>query len=168
MNKRSVKAFTIMEVTIAMLLASVVIGLTYATYNIVSKSYSLYNVKNDKLAELVRLDELIRRDFDKAATVERTANGFEMRSLNKLVTYGMENEFVIRKSVVVDTFKVNVQGMSTSFEGMNISEPFNDDKQNRIDELELILFYDDKKIPYHYHKQYSSVNLMQRYTDALN
>ncbi len=43
--KSRVKAYTLMEVSIAMLLAGVVIMITYTVYTIVVRNYAIYDAK---------------------------------------------------------------------------------------------------------------------------
>ena len=51
MNKHRIKAFTIMEVTVTMLIAAILIGITYTTYSIVLKSYNSFTTKNADMAD---------------------------------------------------------------------------------------------------------------------
>ena len=50
------QAFTIMEVTIAMLLSAIVIGITYTVFSIVSRSYRSYTNKHEEMNRLLLLD----------------------------------------------------------------------------------------------------------------
>ncbi|WP_299352886.1 hypothetical protein [Mucilaginibacter sp.] len=168
MSKHRISAFTIMEVTVAMLIASIAIGITYTVYTIVSRSYAIYKVKNNNMAVLIRLDELLKNDFEHAAIISKTQNGLVFKSPDKLVIYEIEPDFIIRTSGITDTFKVKAPEINTAFENTPITEINAEEEQNRIDELQLIILFDTKKIPYHYYKLYSSVNLIQRNTNAVN
>ncbi|MCC8427244.1 type II secretion system protein J [Mucilaginibacter sp. UR6-11] len=168
MNKHKVKAFTIMEVTVAMLIASIAIGITYTIYTIVAKSYSVYNVRSNNTAVLIRLDELLKNDFEHADRILKTQNGITLKGPGKLVNYEIESDFIVRTAGITDTFKVKTQEINTSFENAPLTEINSDEEQNRIDELQMMVLFEDKKIPYHYFKQYSSTNLMQRNTNAVN
>ena len=166
-NKR-VKAFTILEVTIAMLIAALLIGFTYTAYSIVVKSYSSFNRKNQDMAELVRLDEWLKKDFAHAETVQKDTAGIVFNSEGHHVKYRFDPDFIIRTEIKSDTFKVKTDSVATSFESLPVNELGPADEQNRLDDLDLVILFQGEKIPYHYHKQYSSVNLINRNTNALN
>ena len=168
MNKHRVKAFTIMEVTITMVIASILMGITYTTYSIISKSYLSFNTKNNDLAALEQLDKLLRRDFDQAEIIQKETGGITIKNANHMVTYEFTPDFIVRIAGIEDTFKVKTEEITTSFEGQSVKETGSSEEQNRLDQLSFTLGYQNEKIPYYYHKQYSSVNLIQRNPNAIN
>jgi hypothetical protein len=58
--------------------------------------------------------------------------------------------------------------VNTAFETFPVNEVQETEEQNRIDEFAFTLIFQNEKIPYHYHKLYSSVNLIQRNPNAVN
>jgi Tfp pilus assembly protein PilE len=167
MNKR-VKAFTILEVTITMLVAALVMGITYAAYSIIIKSYGAFNKKNQEMAVVVRLDEWLKKDFSRADLILKDTAGIALNSATRKIKYRFDPDFIIRTELRSDTFKVKTDSLATSFEGLPVNEYAPADEQNRLDDLDLVILFQGEKIPYHYHKQYSSVNLINRNTNALN
>jgi len=167
MNKR-IKAFTILEVTITMLLAALVIGITYSAYSIIIKSYGAFNHKNQDMAVLVRLDEWLKKDFARADIVLKDTTGIALNNADHHVKYRFDPDFIVRTEIKSDTFKVKTDSLVTSFEALPINEFGQTDEQNRLDDLNLVILFQGEKIPYHYHKQYSSVNLINRNPNAVN
>jgi len=167
MNKR-VQAYTIMEVTIAMLLAAIVIAITYTVYTIGVKSYGSYTVKNSNMATLIRLDELLQKDFEKAEAINKTGTGISCANDGRVVSYEFIPEGVIRSSGITDTFKVNVETINLLFEHVPVTELALSGEESRVDELRLDLLFEENRISNSYHKHYSSANLIQRNNDALN
>lgn len=167
MNKR-VQAFTIMEVTVAMLLAAIVIAITYTVYTIIIRSYSSYNTKNSNMAVLLRLDELFRKDFEKAETIYKTEKGLSCTNGDKGATYEFKPDAVIRTSGITDTFKVKVQAIRILFEHAPVSESAVNNEDTRVDEMQTDLFFDGKQLTNGYYKHYSSQNLIQRKSNAIN
>jgi len=165
---KKVAAFTIIEVTIAMLISALVIGMTYSIYLIVSKSYQSFNLKNDTMAVVLRLDEWLHKDFDRSEAVWKDTSGIAMQYPGNTVRYKFDTAYVVRIGVRTDTFKVKTDTVNTLFEGKAISEFKSAGDQNRIDQLDLSLILQNQKITYHYHKVYSSANLINRNPDALN
>jgi hypothetical protein len=168
MMKRRVKAYTIMEVTVTMLIAGMLISITYTIYSIVSKSYLSFAKKNVDMAVVVTLDKLLRKDFAHADIILKDNDGISVNSTAHFIKYHFDPNFITRTDIRTDTFKVKNEMVITSFEAQPVNEVNETEEQNRLDDLEFILLFQNEKIPYHYHKQYSSVNLIQRNPDAIN
>ena len=120
-NKR-IQAFTILEVTITMLIASVLIGFTYMAYSIVIKSYGSFNQKNQDMAVLVRLDEWLKKDFAHAEIIQKDTAGIVLNSAGHQIKYQFDPDFIVRAEFRTDTFKVKTATVTTSFE----DQPVND------------------------------------------
>jgi hypothetical protein len=168
MNKQRVHAFTILEVTITMLVAALLIGITYSAYSIIIKSYGAFNHKNQDMAVLVRLDEWLKKDIARADIVLKDTAGIAINSRGRPVRYRFDPEFIIRTEIKPDTFMIRTDSLVTSFEGLPVNAYGPTDEQNRLDELDLVILFQGEKIPYHYHKEYSSVNLINRNPNAVN
>jgi len=168
MKRNKIKAFTIMEVTITMMIAAILMGITYTAYSIVSRSYLSFNTKNKDMAELEQLDGLLKKDFDRAEIILKETDGISIKHTDRTVSYQFNPDYIIRTAGITDTFKIKTGEITTSFEGRPVNEANASQEQNRLDQLDLNLLFQNEKIPYHYYKQYSSVNLIQRNPDALN
>jgi Tfp pilus assembly protein PilE len=168
MMKQKVKAFTIMEVTITMLITGLIIGITYTSYSIVIKSYQSFTTKNENMAVLVSLDHVLKRDFERADSIFKDSAGITLKRDNIAIKYVFMPDFVVRNSVRTDTFKVQTQDVMTTFENVPIIEIQATSEQNRIDGLDFTLVFQNEKIPYHYRKLYSSENLIERNPNAVN
>jgi Tfp pilus assembly protein PilE len=168
MIKQQVQAFTIMEMTITMLVAAILIGITYTSYSIISKSYLSFTTKNTEMAGLETLDKLLKRDFDRAELIKKDTSGILLESPGHIVKYEFMPDFIVRTSGRLDTFKIKTVEFTTLFEGLPVNEVSSSEEQNRLDQLDIILLFQTEKIPYHYHKQYSSANLIQRKPDAIH
>jgi len=168
MKLTRLQAFTIMEVTVAMLLTGLAIGITYAVYSIVLQSYSAYGAKNDNINVLFNLDHILKRDFDRADTIIKDTAGLSMKIGSQTIKYAFYPDFITRESTKIDTFKVQTQDWITAFENVPLNELQTHPEQNRVDELNFRLILNSDTIPYHYYKLYSSENLIQRNPNALN
>ena len=157
-----------MELTIAMLLAAIVIGITYAAYSIISQSYIAYHNKNEDMAGLMRLDQLLKKDFSHADTLYKVENGILCKIDTANISYEFQPDYVVRHSTIVDTFKLKTTEIITLFENQPITEINSVMEQNRLDELDITVLFHDEKIPYYYHKQYSSASLAERNPNAVD
>lgn len=168
MYRQKIKAFTVMEVTVTMLVTAILIGIMYTSYSIIVKSYGGFNTKNDEMAALVSLDHVLKRDFERSESVYKTQDGIVLKKDDTMIDYVFTPDFIVRKAARADTFKVQTRDVTASFENMPLSEVQETEEQNRADVLGFTLTYKNEQIPYLYHKLYSSVNLIQRNPNALN
>jgi len=162
--KNKIKAFTILEVTITMLIAGIVISIAYTAYGIISKSFLGFKSKNEDMAMIANIDHLLKRDFDRADMILSGNSGIELRQYGKpVIHYEFANAYIVRRSITTDTFKVINRDVKMYFEhqGKSISEDTDATNENRIDELSLMIDYKDEAISCNFYKQYSSANLMQ-------
>jgi type II secretory pathway component PulJ len=169
LNKHRLPAFTIMELTVAMLISAIVIAITFTAYSMVSSSYIDYTKKHNELAVLIRLDELLKKDFNKAGAVYKEQDGIKIINDKQIVKYRFEGEQVLRTAVITDTFKVAASNLAFSFENTSLLiELSTNEEYNRVDELGFNVSYKEQNFPYHYSKQYSSENLINRNLNAVN
>jgi hypothetical protein len=98
----------------------------------------------------------------------KDTSGTSLRSADRIINYKFSPDVMVRTAGIADTFKVKTGDFNATFEGLLVSEVGPSEEQNRLDELDINILFQNEKIPYHYHKQYSSVNLIQRNPNALN
>ena len=168
MKRGKVKAFTIMELTIAMLISAIAIGITYSIFLIVSHSYQSYLTKTAQVATAQRLDAVLQRDFDRGALILKDTSGVRIQLPSGQVKYQFDTAFVIRKTATNDTFKVKTDSVTFSFEGKELTANGEAGAQNPLDELYLSVILEKQKITYHYHKVYSSANLINIDANAIH
>jgi len=162
MKIKRLKAFTLLEMTIAMLLSALLIALTYASYTIILRSHHDFTAKNDELTEIVTLDHLLKRDFEQAGSIVKDQDSLVFTKPLQVVSYQFTPFCVVRRSARTDTFKVATLGVRMLFESQPVNEA------GKTDELRFILLYRQQEIPYHYHKVYSSENLIQDSQHAIH
>lgn len=159
MSNQNLKAFTILELVITMMISAILIGLTFTIYGIVTRSYQSFSKKNDEVMVMLTLDRLLRRDFSKAEAIRRQGSKIFIIGRNDTVRYDFESGYLVRTRGIIDTFKVDYQQFDSKFEGR--SPEINPDSVVLQDELSFSITYHDQVIPYHYFKQYSSETLFQ-------
>ncbi|WP_158800289.1 type II secretion system protein J [Pedobacter sp. L105] len=153
--QRKVPAFTIVEVTIAMLIAGIVIAITYTAYRVVSGTYLDYTKKQDRVAVLSVVDKLLKKDFLDASQITRSVNGLQLNSVNGTVAYEFAAAYVLRRqlSLPADTFKIPVKISSFAFEHQEAAEG------TTVDQLDLQTSLEGEEISLLYTKKYSAQNL---------
>ncbi|AMR33710.1 hypothetical protein A0256_20875 [Mucilaginibacter sp. PAMC 26640] len=166
MNNMHLNAYTIIEITITMILSAIVISITYTAFGIVSTSYHRYRDEQEGIAEVVQLDRLLKRDFTLSERVSSAADGevtFTVKNLK--VSYNFQPDYIIRTSGITDTFKVASGNLSLNFEDQAL-RPQGDTIM--LDELSFDLVYKNRSIPYIYHKRYSADELITNQADAIH
>jgi len=147
---KKVPAFTLMEVTIAMLIAGIAIAITYTAYRIVSGTYLDYTRKQDRVAVFSVADRLLKKDFSRASHISRSANGLLLESGTGNISYEFAALYILRKqgTLPADTLKLPVKTTVFSFEH---HESLEDDPVDQLDlqtqvEGEVISLLYKKKI----------------------
>jgi hypothetical protein len=166
MSPTKLNAFTIMEITITMLLAGLVISITYTAYTIISGSYLGFTNKNREIAEVIQLDRLLKKDFYRASSISGNNQKILFRTDSADIRYEFAPDRVTRTQGITDTFKIQTETMSVTFENQPLHDSLTTDRPGLLDDMEWKIILQNEKIPYHYHKQYSSVNLFQENPDA--
>lgn len=147
-------AFTLMEMVVAMLLTAIVIGLTYTIFIIVAQSNRNFDRKSEALAEVRQLDALLQRDFGRAARIDCMDSTLVIQLQTAVVTYRFFSGFALRKSVATDTFRYRLLEQNAAFRGRPVGE------NGITDDFFLRIAIDEQQIPFHYHKTYSSEELI--------
>lgn len=157
-----------MEMIIAMMISALLIGTTYTAYVIISRSYLSYTRKNKEMAMVIQLDRLLQKDFSKAIAITREEGNIRFKTDSITILYTFNPDFITRTQGIRDTFAVQTELLNTTFEGQQSNVQPTDDSESLLDDLELTILLQKQKIPYHYHKIYSSTDLFQLQTDAVH
>ena len=67
------------------------------------------------MAELVRLDEWLKKDFAHAETVQKDTAGIVFNSEGHHVKYRFDPDFVVRIEFRTDTFMIKTEVITTKF-----------------------------------------------------
>jgi len=154
MNKT--KAFTVIELTVVMILSSIVISITYLSFDILQKQYRDYRESNDKIAMISKLNSLLHTDFNNSEIIIKTDAGILTNYRTKQINYEFDFGFILRKEgEITDTFFVKVDELNTHYlkQGQLESERI-------IDELTFETKINNKMRVFHYRKIYGADILM--------
>lgn len=152
----------------AMLISAIVIGLAYTCFNIIYQQYQVYNGKQTEVMEIDQLNKVLQKDFDKAEIILQDNDDIVIKNKDSQLSYRIMPAYVLRISNATDTFKVATRDVTRYFEGRPLATQSDSPEGNRMDELSFTIIYHNEKIPYYYNKQYSSQDLINRSTHAIN
>ncbi len=155
--KKKIPAFTLMEVTIAMLIAAIAVAITFTAYRIVSGSYIGFSKKQVELADVVRMDKLLKQDFMSAKNILKSRTGIVMEMEEGRIRYEIDKGYVLRDqfSLRIDTFKMVADNIEFLFEKNNVEEGYTVDQFG----FEAVIL--GQLMPFHYRKLYSAQDLFK-------
>ena len=148
-------AFTIIEVTIAMVIAGISIAIAFTAYRLVSQSYKQYDDKNKKLAEAMLLNKLLSKDFLQSQQVISTVDGLLLKMPGGEINYHFQPEFILRDQygLETDTFFIAASQPHCLFKGNDAAEG------DLTDQLTFSARVRDESLAYGFNKEYSSEEL---------
>lgn len=155
--RKKIPAFTLMEVTIAMLIAAIAIAITFTAYRIVSGSYIGFSKKQVELADVVRLDKLLKQDFMAAKNILKSPTGIVMKMEEGRIRYEIDKGYVLRDqfSLRIDTFKLLVDNIEFLFEKNIVVDGYT------VDQFGFEAVVLGQLMPFHYKKLYSAQDLFK-------
>ncbi len=96
MNK--VKAFTLTEILVVMIISTIVISLAFTVLNMVQKQVSVIKKTIDIKENIQSLERVLWRDFNEFGHAELNGNQLYFKSLIDSVSYTINDEIIIRNS----------------------------------------------------------------------
>jgi hypothetical protein len=155
MNK--LKAYTIMEMIVTMLIAGITISMAYSSYKIISGQFGQYKTNSQRNYDLILFDKLLLKDFINSNQVIRQSNGVKCVYNDKAIEYLFENIYVIRKSEITDTFKIVISNPKFYFLNEDNFVP-----EVLIDKVEFDGIIGNDTLPFVYKKQYGADVLIEK------
>lgn len=105
--KKRLPAFTIPELMVVMLLSTVIISAMYVLLQFSFSNYFRYYKATEKLNQIARMNFLLTKDTNTSAVLQKTATGFTFTSLNKVVTYIVQDSVLVRTDGIKDTLNAS-------------------------------------------------------------
>lgn len=105
---QKIRAFTLLELLIGMIISSIVIGFCYLSYSIIYKQYMSYKILKMEIVETIQFNSILNTDFIKAETVLFHENKLSFNSTYKLpLQYDFNDKYILRKDgETIDTFRL--------------------------------------------------------------
>lgn len=146
------KAYTILEVTISMLISALLIGITYSAYQVVSSSYKGYLQNQRKIQSLLAVDFVFKQDVLSADLIVKSDEQLKFLVKEGFITYEFADSVIIRSNSVQvrDTFQLKIDSVSFGTAGSKI------DEEEIIDRISITGKSGGKRIVLDYSKKYSA------------
>jgi hypothetical protein len=165
MRHKYLKAFTILELLVGMILSGIVLTATFTAYRITTRQYESYREKSGMLTEVSFLVSQLEADFEKAKSVTRNSeSNIMLQSENSMLEYHFSEKYVLRNNFLrTDTFHVAI----TAIETFSRTEKINSD-ESIIDELHLLLNIEGKREEKIYRKEIDTKKELDKLEAELN
>jgi type II secretory pathway pseudopilin PulG len=108
---RKIKAFTITEIVVAMVVSAIVISIAILAYLVVSKQFTQYKALNDELLKVYEVNYLVQQDSFEANAMEfiLEENSLTFTGQNQCIQYEILNDKLVRLEMGrVDTIEVAI------------------------------------------------------------
>jgi prepilin-type N-terminal cleavage/methylation domain-containing protein len=149
---KKLKAFTLFELLVGMIISSIVIGFGYAGYTLIYRQYLNYSVTKRGIIDVVQLNAILNNDFITSESAKLEMDKLILNYENGLQKeYSFGEKYILRKEQeYVDTLKIGV---------MNVIANRNGDEQVTdllISELSFDAVIHEETMHFHFIKSYSA------------
>ncbi|HEY0056917.1 MAG TPA: hypothetical protein VGB63_16320 [Pedobacter sp.] len=150
-------AFTIIEVTVSMLLATISIVIAYTSYRVIGSSYREFDRKNKNMSEFVMTDKVLKKDIFNCGKLTRTPDGLSLSFSGGIIQYHFYPDYILRNqyNLRTDTLFVRSSELVALFEHQIVSSGAAADQVSFKAEL------NHRTIPLGYSKTYSAAELFK-------
>ncbi len=113
---KRIKAYTILEVLVAMVISTLVISGSFLAYDMTYKQFKHYQEVSYSTNEAVTFHSVLGKDMAGSTVVRVTDKGLECIPKGEKVSYEFKSDYVLRKvALVTDTFHVNQEDLLLTF-----------------------------------------------------
>jgi len=156
MNKNKLPAFTLMELTIAMLIAAVLLGLAFRVLGGFTTLFSEQQRQKTEGYEQDLLPHRLRQDFFRADSVLYGEPQLELYDSIGVIRYTFADTVVLRDQYALrtDTFRMQHELPVVYYVGRGSSST------NKVSDMVWTIVTDEKFIPLHFSKSYAATELI--------
>ncbi|MBI4646419.1 MAG: prepilin-type N-terminal cleavage/methylation domain-containing protein [Bacteroidia bacterium] len=152
------KAFTIIELLVAMLISSIVITASIGIYLTLKELSFRYNEQYRNNAAIINLAGLIKADIDNACFIREGFGGIylDMNNENRIY-YSFEDSRIVRK--------INFQLDTFYLKNRNIEVENLEAGSGLIENIKFEILYGDSALRFYFHKEYMPDILFKLYRE---
>jgi hypothetical protein len=156
------KAYTLVEVIVTMLLSAIIIGIAITGYSMTNDQFRIFDTSTKQSLDVLQFDAMMKTDVDKCNAIFWEDNELILKGENNIIIYSFDDEIILRKEqlqfefegeIKVKTIELRILKKATFFE--------NEQKDYGIIDtfiLSINNFGRTQILPYS--KRYSAVQLM--------
>lgn len=150
-------AFTLVELSVVMLLTAIVTTIAFLTLSILQGSLGKFKKDSDALIQMELLHRLLSQDMAQSIEVVSDENGIRTIGKKGLAIYQFHSEGVWRqKAGLTDSFYFETSMLKKKFQGTEMQLP-----DQLLDELTFEAYHKKETFPFVFHKMYGADVLMR-------
>ena len=148
------KAFTLLEIMISLLISGIVISAVYSGYVFTHQQFLKFTGIKTEIRNYFELSEVLNREFENAKKVTTKRNReIEIELINKTINYSFETDYIVREIIKenqTDTFFFAVSDVEINVINTSTSEPL-------VDYVKLTLKDNENEKSISLYKQYGAL-----------
>lgn len=154
------KAFTLIELVVAMVLSSIVIGTALSAFLISNKQFNTFSATLDKNYQIQQLYSLLEYDFSRAQYITITPVSILIslpNSEKNTINYQLDNNTIKREYLgQIEKFNMTSVKKEAFFQNNPVFAT-----SDIIDQLHLSLIFQEDSYEFKYHKEYAAYDLLK-------
>lgn len=156
MKRTKLKAFTIIEMIVALILMAIVVSIAFAALSLTNKQLYSFQKRFDTMSDYRLLQNALSQDMQHAESVTREAHTLRCINDQQQVLYTFEDSVVVRQDAAssTDSFFFQVDSVFLGFEGT-----LQQKEGGLIDEIRLSLKRKEEAFTVHQRKNYDASTL---------
>jgi prepilin-type N-terminal cleavage/methylation domain-containing protein len=162
--ERRIKAFTLIELTVVMLISGFLFGIAYLSLRIFQKRYQQFEASTTQLLEVSQAEHLLFQDFAKATCVEAEEQILHFSHDSTQVNYHFSDEYLLRQQLsLMDTFHLSCRPRKLYLLGKELLNG-----RGLVDELVFDCEVQGEVLNFHFQKRYAAQQLLHHEASSIN
>lgn len=157
MKNHRLKAFTLMELTIAMLISAISIGMAFYMFQYFQHLFLQQQKQRQERFSYSLFKHLMAQDIDRALWLKTSENGLICENEKGIIRYEFDPKFIIRDqyNLEKDTFQIQTVHLDITSRVQKLPS------EELTDHVNLTIRFENKEHQFDYHKIYSAQQLVQ-------
>jgi hypothetical protein len=97
MQIKKLKAVTVLELIVAMLISSIVIIMAYSSYSMFSRLFFTFRNNSELSCEILQADRFLRKETDQSSVILKSGDGIDLYSAAGRVHYFQDADYLVRE-----------------------------------------------------------------------
>jgi len=158
---QKIRAFTLMELLIGMIISSILITFCYSSYTIIYKQFLTYKKIKNELTETIQLNSVLNNDFANSKSMYFNKNSLYMNRSISPLEYSFSENYILRiEREVIDTFHITAKDITVNYFKESANSPL-----FFVNELSFSAMILNEKERFNFSKNYSAETIMNQPTN---
>ncbi len=151
MIKKELKAFTLMNFVVGMIITSIIMTSFYEAYQYMNEEVNLYRNQNNSILDALNFQVNMNKDMLRAETIIRLSEDeIQVINQNNKYYYQFRDNYILKTTDdIIDTFKIAVSNLKFEAENFEL-----------VKKISFSSKLDDKNIGYNFSKDYSAEQIV--------